>query len=166
MATSDLYRRPPQSRASRVTRRPVSRHQRFARVGCDRDFRCWHFSDMPGRPDDVRSWGRNGHPAARPRWSESDPLRQSTGRAQYRVTVSQALEHIRNFVRISRRAVTYPRWEPCARIGLARICAGARGNSRPYRESWTAGPSGQLLTPPGHGTIGFDWIVCATSWPI
>ena len=21
-------------------------------------------------------------------------------------------------------SVTYPRWEPCARIGLARICAG------------------------------------------
>ncbi len=41
MATSDLYRRPPQSRTSRVTRRPVSRHQRFDRVGRDRDFRSW-----------------------------------------------------------------------------------------------------------------------------
>src|SRR6185295_13471599 len=65
--------------------------------------------------------------------AEGNVRQQSTGRAQYRVTVSQALEHIRNFVRISRR-VTYPRWEPCARIGLAQICAGgARGNSRPYR---------------------------------
>jgi len=56
--------------------------------------------------------------------AEGNVRQQSTGRAQYRVTVSQALEHIRNFVRISRHAVTYPRWEPCARIGLARICAG------------------------------------------
>ena len=30
----------------------------------------------------------------------------------------------RKSVRISRRAVTYPRWETCARIGLARTCAG------------------------------------------
>ena len=33
-----------------------------------------------------------------------------------------------------RFAVRHPRWEPCARIGLARIWRGARGNSRPYRE--------------------------------
>ena len=39
-------------------------------------------------------------------------------------TVSQALKRMRNFVRISRRAVTHPRGEPCARIGLVRICAG------------------------------------------
>jgi len=37
---------------------------------------------------------------------------QSTGRAQYRETMSQALKRIRHVVRISRRAVTYPRWEP------------------------------------------------------
>jgi hypothetical protein len=46
---------------------------------------------------------------------------QSTGRAQYRGTVSQALERIRNFVRISRRAVTHPRWEPYAQIGFVRV---------------------------------------------
>ena len=34
----------------------------------------------------------------------------------------------------SRFAVRHPRWEPYARIGPVRICAGARGNSRPYRE--------------------------------
>src|SRR5258705_480802 len=87
----------------------------------------------------VKPTNKAGQPAAElvePRaGAEGNVRQQSTGRAQYRVTVSQALEHIRNFVRISRRAVTYPRWEPCARIGLARICAGARGNSRPYRES-------------------------------
>jgi hypothetical protein len=26
----------------------------------------WHFSDLTCRGDDVRSWGQNGHPAARP----------------------------------------------------------------------------------------------------
>ena len=56
--------------------------------------------------------------------AEGNASQQSMGRAQYRETVSQAPKRIRNFVRISRRAVTYPRWEPCARIGLARICAG------------------------------------------
>ena len=34
-----------------------------------------------------------------------------------------------------RFAVRHPRWEPYARIGPVRICAGGRGNSRPYRES-------------------------------
>ena len=43
--------------------------------------------------------------------AEGNVRQQSTGRAQYRVTVSQALERIRNFVRISRRAVRHPRWE-------------------------------------------------------
>ena len=75
----------------------------------------------------VKPTNKAGQPAAElvePRAeAEGNVRQQSTGRAQYRVTVSP-LEHIRNFVRISRRAVTYPRWEPCARIGLARICAG------------------------------------------
>jgi hypothetical protein len=56
--------------------------------------------------------------------AEGNVSQQSTGRAQYRGTVSQALKRMRNFVRISRRAVTHPRWEPYARIGLVRICAG------------------------------------------
>jgi hypothetical protein len=56
--------------------------------------------------------------------AEGNVSQQSTGRAQYRGTVSQALERMRNFVRISRRAVTHPRWEPYARIGLVRMCAG------------------------------------------
>src|SRR4249920_1932038 len=49
-----------------------------------------------------------------------------------------------------RFAVRHPRWEPCARIGLARICAGARGNSRPYRESRFPAWSGRLLTLPAN----------------
>ena|SRR5882762_10395218 len=76
----------------------------------------------------VKPTNKAGQPAAElaePRaGAEGNVRQQSTGRAQYRVTVSLALEHIRNFVRISRRAVTYPRWEPCARIGLARLCGG------------------------------------------
>ena len=49
---------------------------------------------------------------------------QSTGRALYRETVSQALKRMRQVARILRSAVTHPRWEPYARIGLVRICAG------------------------------------------
>ena len=56
-----------------------------------------------------------GQPAAElvePRaGAEGNVSQQSTGRAQYRGTVSQALTRIRNFVRISRRAVTHPRRE-------------------------------------------------------
>jgi hypothetical protein len=76
----------------------------------------------------VKPTNKAGQPAAELAEPKAGPegnvSQQSTGRAQYRVTVSQALERIRNFVRISRRAITYPRREPCARIGLARICAG------------------------------------------
>ena len=63
----------------------------------------------------VKPTNKAGQPAAElvePRaGAEGNVRQQSTGRAQYRVTVSQALEHIRNFVRISRRAVRHPRWE-------------------------------------------------------
>ena len=59
-----------------------------------------------------------GQPAAElvePRaGAEGNVSQQSTGRAQYRGTVSQALKHIRYVARISRSAVTYPRWEPYA----------------------------------------------------
>ena len=76
----------------------------------------------------VKPTNKAGQPAAElvePRaGAEGNMRQQSTGRAQYRVTVSQALERIRNFVRISRRAVRHPRWEPYARIGPVRICAG------------------------------------------
>ena len=58
----------------------------------------------------VKPTNKAGQPAAElaePRaGAEGNANQQSTGRAQYRGTVSQALEHIRNFVRISRRAVT------------------------------------------------------------
>ena len=48
-----------------------------------------------------------------------------------------------------RFAVRHPRWEPCARIGPHGSVRGARGNSRPYRESRTSGPSGPLMTRNG-----------------
>src|SRR5450755_2159448 len=76
----------------------------------------------------VKPTNTAGQPAAElvePRAGAQGNVRQqSTGRAQYRATVSQALKSIRNCVRISRRAVTYPRWEPCARTGQARIWDG------------------------------------------
>ena len=63
----------------------------------------------------AKPTNKAGQPAAElvePRaGAEGNVSQQSTGRAQYRGTVSQALKRIRNFVRISRRAVTHPRWE-------------------------------------------------------
>ena len=77
----------------------------------------------------VKPTNKAGQPAAElvePRaGAEGNVSQQSTGRAQYRGTVSQALKRIRRIHRrISRRAVTHPRWEPYARIGLVRICDG------------------------------------------
>ena len=65
----------------------------------------------------VKPTNKAGQPAAElvePRaGAEGNVSKQSTGRAQYRGTVSQALERMRNLVRISRRAVTpavCPNW--------------------------------------------------------
>ncbi len=70
----------------------------------------------------VKPTNKAGQPAAElvePRaGAEGNVRQQSTGRAQYRVTVSQALEHIREV------AVTHPRWEPYAGKPHVRICAG------------------------------------------
>ena len=69
----------------------------------------------------------------------------------------------------SRFAVRHPRWEPYARIGPVRICAGARGNSRPYREN-TVGPVighaaiGQLAGIISPGLEQTDWIRPLTHW--
>jgi hypothetical protein len=49
---------------------------------------------------------------------------QSTRRTQSRVSVSQALERIRQMVGAIALAVTYPRWEPDAGKPHVRICAG------------------------------------------
>jgi hypothetical protein len=63
-------------------------------------------------------------PVERRAEAEGNAKQQTTGRTQSRGTVSQALERIRRIARIGRSAVTHPRWEPYARIGLVRICAG------------------------------------------
>ena len=78
---------------------------------------------VAGKP--TNKAGRPAAESAEPRvGAEGYASQQSSRRAQYRGTVSQALKRIRRAVRISRSAVTYPRWEPYARIGLVRICAG------------------------------------------
>ncbi len=55
--------------------------------------------------------------------AKGNASQHSTVRAQDRGAVSQALERIRQAAE-RRFAVTHPRWEPYARIGLVRICAG------------------------------------------
>ena len=54
--------------------------------------------------------------------AEGNANQQSTDRAQNRATVSQALERIRKAATVA--SPSHPRWEPCAGIPLARICAG------------------------------------------
>ena len=76
----------------------------------------------------AKPTNKAGQPAAElvePRaGAEGNVSQQSTGRTQSRKIVSHALERIRHLARISRSAVTHPRWEPYARIGPVRICAG------------------------------------------
>src|ERR1700687_6140103 len=63
----------------------------------------------------VKPTNKAGQPAAElvePRaGAEGNVSQQSTGRAQYRETVSQALKRMRHVARILRSAVTHPRWE-------------------------------------------------------
>ena len=56
--------------------------------------------------------------------AKGNASQQSTRRTQNRVSVSHALERIRQNRNEKRFAVTHPRWEPSAGIPLARICAG------------------------------------------
>ena len=62
-------------------------------------------------------------PVERRAEAKGNASQQSTRRTQSRVSVSQVLERIRQAV-TKRFAVTHPRWEPYARIGPVRICAG------------------------------------------
>ena len=72
-------------------------------------------------PTAVKPTNKARQPAAElvePRaGAEENVSQQSTGRAQYRRTVSQALKRMRKFVRISRRAVTHPRWDRMPELG-------------------------------------------------
>jgi hypothetical protein len=61
-------------------------------------------------------------PVERRAGAKGNAHQQSTGRAQNRLTVSQALERIRQVATAT--SPSYPRWEPCAGIPHARICAG------------------------------------------
>ena len=56
--------------------------------------------------------------------AKGNASQQRTRRTQSRVSVSHAQERIRQTVTEKRFAVTHPRWEPYARIGPVRICAG------------------------------------------
>src|SRR6516225_4499607 len=63
-------------------------------------------------------------PVERRAGAKGNASQQSTRRTQSRVSVSHALERIRQNRNEKRFAVTHPRWEPYARIGPVRICAG------------------------------------------
>ena len=64
-------------------------------------------------------------PVERRAEAKGNASQQSTRRTQSRVSVSHALERIRQAVTKKKRfAVTHPRWEPYARIGPVRFCAG------------------------------------------
>ena len=64
-------------------------------------------------------------PVERRAEAKGNASQQRTRRTQSRVSVSHALERIRQTGTKKRRfAVTHPRWEPSARMGPARFCAG------------------------------------------
>jgi hypothetical protein len=63
-------------------------------------------------------------PVERRAGAKGNASQQSTRRTQSRVSVSHALERIRQNRNEKRFAVTHPRWVPCAGIPLARIWAG------------------------------------------
>jgi hypothetical protein len=61
-------------------------------------------------------------PVERRAGTKGNANQQSMDRAQNRVTMSQALERIRKAATAA--SLSHPRWEPCAGIPHARICAG------------------------------------------
>jgi hypothetical protein len=86
----------------------------------------------------VKLTNKAGQPAAElvePRaGAEGNVNQQSTGRAQYRKTVSQALKRIRP-MREYREAPSRTRGgSRMPELGTYGSVRGARGNSRPYRE--------------------------------
>ena len=87
-----------------------------------------------GRVVPAKLPNKAGQPAAElvePRaGAEGNVRQQSTGRAQYRGTVSQALERIRQASPLDTQGGS--RMPELGPYGSVR---GARGNSRPYRES-------------------------------
>jgi hypothetical protein len=90
-------------------------------------------TNKAGQPDAELGEPRAG--------AEGNVPQQSTGRAQYRGTVSQALERIRQASPLDTQGGS--RMPELGPYGSVR---GARGNSRPYRESPTWPAGGQLLT--------------------
>ena len=63
-------------------------------------------------------------PVERRAEAKGNASQQSTRRTQSRVSVSQALERIRQAVTKNAFPSHHPRWEPYARIGPVRFCAG------------------------------------------
>src|SRR5271156_3053760 len=104
----------------------------------------------------VKPTNKAGQPAAElaePRaGAEGNVSQQSTGRAQYRGTVSQALERIRQAARVASPSDTQggSRMPELGPYGSVR---GARGNSRPYRESGGRSVKPTRLTQSGHCTL-------------
>ncbi len=87
----------------------------------------------------VKPTNKAGQPAAElvePRaGAEGNVRQQSTGRAQYRVTVSQALEQHTEFREKYHDAPLHTRGgSRVPELGSHGSVRGARGNSRPYRE--------------------------------
>src|SRR5271154_4621530 len=134
----------------------------------------------------VKPTNKAGQPAAElaePRaGAEGNVSQQSTGRAQYRGTVSQALERIRQAARVASPSDTQggSRMPELGPYGSVR---GARGNSRPYRESGSRtvrmtrltqmyGPAVRCkrfveLAVSGLASMypAFDWSICSgPSW--
>src|SRR5207302_9011646 len=73
---------------------------------------------------DASTGASAAEPVERRAGTKGNAGQQSTCRAQNRISVSQALERIRQF------AVTHPRWEPYAGKPHVRFCAGGRGMKR------------------------------------
>ena len=77
-------------------------------------------TNKAGQPAAERSAAEPNaaEPVERRAGTKGNADQQSTCRAQNRISVSQALERIRQF------AVTHPRWEPYAGKPHVRFCAG------------------------------------------
>ena len=75
---------------------------------------------LAGKPTN-KAVSTAAEPVERRAEAKGNASQQRTRRTQSRVSVSHALERIRQTVKA---LPSHPRWEPYARIGPVRICAG------------------------------------------
>src|ERR1035437_9758880 len=83
------------------------------------DLVLWHFSDMPGRSDDVRSLGQSGPPGCASRFPSLTHMRHSAWVYSVRSSFLRSFPNLSEEVEQDGRPIALARCEPQERLRLA-----------------------------------------------